>query len=939
MNQKFSLIGLILSIALVCGIRGQAIDSYQNPPGIRWKRIETPHYEIVFPRELEQEGQRVACAMERLHGPLSGNLDARRKRFPLILTNQGTVANGFVTLAPRKSVWFHQPMQGTFTGSGEWFGLLAAHEGRHMVQFDAVNTGFTRIAGWLAGEAGILGLSMFSIPLWWWEGDAVCMETALTRSGRGRIPEFGMGLRTLLQNGIHYSYPKAYLGSYRDWTPDWYELGYPIVAHVRRKYGPSVWSRVIRRASRWSFWPFSFSNALKRETGSGVSKVYEEALSELSAAQKNRPAFPKCRILNPEPAAWTNYRFPQYLNDSTVVAQKWGLDVPWTLVVLGPEGNEKTLKQIAPLEPGGTKGSAAAGRIAWDEAVPDIRWGAKSLPRIAVFDVLTGKTVRIAGERRFFNPSLSPDGERIAAVEFETDMSCDLVILEAGSGRQVRRMPSPDNALIQAPSWSPDGRRVVFTFQGNKGKGIMIFDILTGEIREAFPPGWDGISHSVLFGRWILFSSPKSGTDNIHAVDLETGAEYQVTSVPGGAFSPQVSPDGKRLLFSCYSAGGMAVCEADFDPGGWIRPSPTAADAAGYIGTLTAQEGGSVADASEIPRRNYPVRDYRPFSHLLSVHSWLPVSEPHETGLLFLSNDRLNTMSFAFGPLIDTNQDQLRLVAEGTYAGWFPVCDFGLSRGGRSAAYREGQGRERTDSWTETSASLGISVPLDLSRGVTVTRFSAGMAAAFTAVSEKSVAVRYGHFNGSLVPFRYRLDFSRFRSTAVRDLAPRWGQAASIGYRHTPVKSDYRGSQFFSQAVLYFPGLMKHHHWMFRAAWEEQKPDNYLFSTSFPFSRGYDPVFHERLAYASASYAFPVFYPDFALGSLVYLKRVKARLFYDYTQGADGNSRTGYRSTGAEAGFETFFFNLKLPFDLGARWVHRIEDGENRIEALFNMSL
>jgi hypothetical protein len=932
----------IAVVALAAAIRGQTIDSYQNPPGICWKQIETLHFQIVFPRELSEDALRVADTMEHLVGPLSRSLEANRRPFRLFLTNQGVVANGFVTLAPRKSVWFHQPMQGTFTGSGEWYGLLAAHEGRHMVQFDKVNTGFTRFAGWLAGEAGILGLSMFSIPLWWWEGDAVSMETALTRCGRGRIPEFGMGLRTQLMHDIRYSYSKAYLGSYRDWTPDWYELGYPLISHVRQGYGPSAWSRVIRRTSRWSFWPFSFSNALKKETGKSLSRMYEETLSELSAAWRKRitgPSFPEHRILNPNPPVWTNYRFPQYLNDTTVVAQKWGLDIPWTLVALDLNGNEKTLKQISPLEPGGTKGSAAAGKIIWDEAIPDSRWGAKTLPCIAVFDIRTGKTRRMSRENRFFNPSLSPDGERIAAVEFGTDRKCGLVILDAGTGRLIRRIPSPDNALIQAPSWSADGRQIVFTSQGNRGKGVSICDIGTGEIREAIPPGVVGISHPVLFDRWVLFSSPKSGIDNIHAVDLETGIEYQATSMPAGAFSPQVSPDGKRMLFSCYSLKGMGVCEADFDPSQWIRPDSSTADAAGYAETLTAQEGGPVPDESAVPKTVYPVRDYKLFSHLLNVHSWFPVSGSHEWGLLFRSNDGLNTLSLAFGPVFDTNEDRVRLEAVGAYAGWFPIVDFGVSRGGRAAKYRDEQGRRWTDSWTETSASLGMSVPLDLSRGVYYTQFKAGLAASFTAVTEKSIALRYDNFNGNLVPFVYRLEFSCFRETAIRDLAPRWGQFARIGYRHTPFKSDYRGSQLFSLAVLYFPGFMKHHHLMFRAAWEEQRPDNYLFSTSFPFSRGYDSMFHERLAYASASYAFPVSYPDLAVGSITYLKRVTGKLFYDYTLGKDGDTEMPYRSTGAEIGFETFFFNLEFPFDIRVRWVRRIEDNENRIEAAVNMNM
>lgn len=916
---------------------GQTIDSYQYPPSVHWKTIETAHFEIVFPGELSAEGLRVANTMEYLYGSLNGTLGARRKRFSLFLANRGAYANGYVTLAPRKSEWYHQPAQGALTGSGEWYRLLAAHEGRHMAQFDKVNTGFTRLAGLLTGESGVLGLSMFSVPSWWWEGDAVGMETALTRSGRGRIPEFGMGMRTQLLNNVRYSYSKEYLGSYRDWTPNWYELGYSLVSHVKRTYGPSAWSRIIKQTSKWSFWPFAFSHALKQETGRSVSRLYKETLSELGEAWRARaPAtvFPQYRIVNRKPSTWTRYRFPMYLDDNTVVAQKWSYDVPWSIVVIDKGGSERTLKQISPLEPNGTRGSAAAGKIVWDEAVPDMRWGTGSLPSIVEMDVDSGEARRLAKGSRYFNPSLSPNGGRIAAVEFETDRSCALVILDAATGGLQARIPSPENAYLQAPSWAPDGRSIVFTFQGPRGKGIAVLDVESGTIREAVAPGWTGISHPVLFDRWVLFSSPKSGIDNIHAVDMQTGTEYQVTSVRYGAFSPQVSSDGKRLLFSGYSPDGMEVCEADFEPSAWAVPDSAAADATGYEKVLAAQEGGPMLDDPMIPHVAYPIRDYRPLSHLLNVHSLSPVSDAHELGLLLVSRDKLNTTALTFGPMLDTNENRIRLAAAVTYAGLFPVIDLGVSRGDREVTYADAKDEQRTDSWTETSTRLGLSIPLDLSRGVHTTLVRAGVDASLIQASHESAADRHPP-SGRLVPLHYRLEFSRVRVGAIRDAAPRWAQDAQISVRHTPLRTDYRGLQVSAQATLHFPGLMRHHGLACRVAFEEQQVEGYLFPTSFPFSRGYNSLAWEKLAYASASYTFPVLYPDLTLGSLAYLKRIRGRLFYDYTIGADGDARRHYRSAGAEMGFETHIFNLLFPLNLGVRWVYRIEEGNGRVEGFF----
>jgi hypothetical protein len=926
--------GLLLAFLFPPMLTPQAIDAFQNPPGLGWKRIHTPHYEIVFPRQLSEDGLRAANTLEFLNGPLNRNPNGREHRYTILLTNQGAVANGYVTLAPRRSEWFHMPPQGNFTGSGEWYQLLASHEGRHMVQFDMANSGFTRIAGWLAGETGILALSMFSIPLWWWEGDAVGMETAMTRNGRGRIPEFGMRLRTQALNGIRFSYPKAVCGSYRDWTPNHYELGYALVSHVRQECGAAAWSRVIRRTSALSFWPFSFSLALKKETGKSAAGVYLDALFELEKAWRLRTAgmrFTPVRILSPESPAWTNYLFPQYLNDSTVVAQKYGFDAPWCLAAVDRQGRERILRQIWPLEPGGTRCSAAAGRIAWDEAVPDLRWGARSHSSIMVMDVRTGKTRRVADRSRYFNPALSPDGGRIAAVEWDTDRSCGLVVLDAETGRVLSRAPAPEHTLFQNPSWSKDGTRIAFTYQDFRGKGAAVLNPGSGSIRNVIPPRTESISCPVLFDSFLVFSSPISGIDNIHAVNLETGAEIRLTSVPYGAFAPQVSADGRRLLFAAYSARGMSIGEADFDPSRPVPADSGATDPAGFSRALAVQEGGPKLDGSDIPRVRYPVRDYRPLANALNVHSWIPVLRSPEFGLIFKSTDVLNTTVLSFGPLFNTNEGKAGMEASAAYAGLFPVIEFGIRRVTRSARIADDLGTAREDSWNESEATLGLSVPLDLSRGIHQVQVRAGVAASITAVSGKRFPDMTEPSNGSLIPVHAFFEIRRETDGSIRDMAPRWGQVLRLDLRRTPFRGGTQGSQWTARATGYFPGLAPHHGIRLLAAWESQKPGNYIFPSSFPFSAGYPARFHEKLAHVSLSYSFPMAYPDLSVGSLLYWKRAKGRVFFDDTEGMDGGIRRSYRSAGAELGFETHFFNLPYPVNLGVRWAHRFEDGENTV--------
>ena len=102
-----------------------------------------------------------------------------------------------MTFLPRHAEFFTTPEQGFGLGTVDWLDGLAVHEFRHVGQFEKARQGVGRVLGPLLGD-GALGVAAVGVPQWFFEGDAVGTETALTRSGRGRIPSFNVGLRANL---------------------------------------------------------------------------------------------------------------------------------------------------------------------------------------------------------------------------------------------------------------------------------------------------------------------------------------------------------------------------------------------------------------------------------------------------------------------------------------------------------------------------------------------------------------------------------------------------------------------------------------------------------------------------------------------------------------------------------------------------------------------
>lgn len=77
-----------------------------------------------------------------------------------------------------------------------------------------------------------------------------------------------------------------------------------------------------------------------------------------------------------------------------------------------------------------------------------------------------------------------------------------------------------------------------------------------------------------------------------------------------------------------------------------------------------------------------------------------------------------------------------------------------------------------------------------------------------------------------------------------------------------------------------------------------------------------------------ANYHFPIFYPDWGFGNIIFFQRVRANAFYDHTIARARVNRIltdiKNRSTGAEIYFDTKAWNA-LPVSFGVRFSHLLD--------------
>jgi len=121
-------------------------------------------------------------------------------------------------------------------------------------QYSNFDRGITKVFTDIFGQNGQALANAIAIPDWFFEGDAVYNETMLSHQGRGRLPSFFNGYKSLYYEGKDYTFMQLRNGSYRKYIPNYYQLGYMLVSYGREKYGDDFWLKVINDAA--AFKPF-----------------------------------------------------------------------------------------------------------------------------------------------------------------------------------------------------------------------------------------------------------------------------------------------------------------------------------------------------------------------------------------------------------------------------------------------------------------------------------------------------------------------------------------------------------------------------------------------------------------------------------------------------------------------------------------------------------
>ena len=679
------------------------------------RTVESEHFIVHYWVPLDDVARRVAVVAERAHRVLVPALDHLPTGKTLIyITDDTDSANGFASVLPRNSITLFVTAPGGFTeldDYDDWLYGLVAHEYAHIIHLDTMS-GLPNIYNRIFGKTWAPNQVM---PRWVIEGIATYEESKRSAGGRVRGTRFdqeiriaklaGNQLRLDEVSGAPRRYPRGNAA---------YMYGSHFLTYVFDRFGDDTLRAMSHEAGGFAP-PFAINRQIAKVVGKPFTELYDEwqdylrdrySMQEMAAARRG--------LVTGRPitrSAETNI-YPRYTAD--------GREIYWL------QSDGYTLPRVRAAPVGGTQSGArdvveidALGNF---DVLPDgslVYEQGRQFRAVYVYedlfrwDVRTRKTVRLTRGRRAREPSVSPDGRRIAYSQNERSESVLAVMDLAPDAPATVLWRGERYDQVYQPAWSPDGTRIAISAWRKGGfRDVLVIDATSRAVDEVtsdraidLQPTWSPD------GKLLFFSSDRTGIANIYAFDTTDRSTWQVTNVVGGEYQPRLSPDGKRLVFiAAVPAGGYDLFELPVNRATWLP-------ARDYLDDRPP--------AVDVKDDEVAVTKPRPYRALesLAPQAWsLGIDTSSMTTSLQTSgSDAVGLHNYSVAAGIDLTNGDISVGASYGYFKYLPGLRLAASRTPVERSGWRVDGINRRYKEEDWSATLGVGIPFESRPGVSWT--------------------------------------------------------------------------------------------------------------------------------------------------------------------------------------------------------------------------
>ncbi len=807
---------------------------------LEWHTLSTPNFRIHYHGGLEQQAQRTASVAEQLEVLLLQWLGKPPgERTEIVLTDISDSSNGFANVLPYSAITLFVTAPDDLSilnDYDDWLPTLVSHEQTHIVHLNNVS-GLPALVSTILGKQTAPNQLQ---PHWLLEGLAVYAESRLSSGGRLRSTLFDMYLRAdVLENNFATIDQITHVPRRWPGATVWYLYGGKFVEFIANTYGESVFATMMADTGD-DVVPFAVNRPVHRATG----RTYVELYSAFKAAEERRF---REQVVAVEARGRREGRRLTFHGRSTsaprfVPERCWG-----SLGISGPaviyfrdDGHDASGFAVIPtLDATGATSSDLVARSYGGSAsfTPTcdllLQSNAPSRRQYYFNDLFlqwfsnhssaskhgtrsprgweSGR-LRLTTGRRARDPDMSHDGRNVVYVTDRagtTTLRIADFIADGKIENERALVPSRRDEEVFTPRFSPDDRYVAYSTWTRGGyRDLRVFDRQTNTLNSFWKdrsidqePSWSPD------GRWLYFSSDRGGISNIFALELATGHLSQVTNVVTGAFSPEISPDGQKLVYVGYNSGGFDLYVIDIDKSSWLPPppSPSPRDDRVFL-----DDRGTVT-----PTAYNPLPTLRPRALLLDYRS-----DSSGSRLIATINggDIVGLHALSASAIFDSNNSQPDLYGSYAYLGFKEAIVAGVSRTTDPNTQFQYGNSIRNVRRIRTSASTGVQIPLSgeffsqsLFIGYAASHLDANLPTGTAA--DPYASVPFEPFRGFLSSVRLSYQFSNAEQYLYSVGAERGiSVSLSLDRADRNIGSELEGSSAYVRAVSYHPMPWARHH-------------------------------------------------------------------------------------------------------------------------------
>lgn len=601
------------AIALVCTFTAAtARGASLFDPALKFRVLRTEHFRIYFHQGEDRLAIRLSAIAEDAWRALERPLGVRPPRLThVVIADQTEQANGYATPLPYDTIVIYPTWpRGAEFATDDWLRLVMTHEFTHIVHLDRSES-WARIVRNIFGRTVIAFPNLF-LPTWQIEGLATYEESAITGEGRLHAGDFRVIVDEATRQNALEPLDRVN-GGLTDWPTGQGPYAYGVGFHqyLADRFGAEKLAELANATARRV--PYTAPPVFRRVFGESLGSLWSDYQHALSATVEPPALDVGITQLTHHGFVAGGPRFDRASGE--IVYSKRTPDAFPSLERLGAEGSTRTL---ATRYFGLTAGLARTA-IYFDQL--EYERNVALLSDLYRLDRASGRVERTTHGARLRDPDVSPDGATIAAVR-EAVGHRDLVTLNltgavAAKSDTTVLASSPD-IQFNSPRWSPDGSQIVAErHRLGFDPDIVIVDVHTSELRviaaaadtRIVMPTWRPD------GRAIVAALAKGDqVFNLYEFPLdESRTARQLTQTSSGATWPDVSSDGRTIVFVGYTTSGYDL---------FSMPYPVAA---AHARTLVAPAAESSATLVSM-QVSSPSTSYSPLGTLPPT-SWSPEIE------------------------------------------------------------------------------------------------------------------------------------------------------------------------------------------------------------------------------------------------------------------------------------------------------------------------